>query len=247
MFPHALDKHGYPQDRFLRRSRTNLECFDNEKLINHCSIKLRLQHYSDKSFQDHSFNIVETKTCKEIIVGHAASSRLGLIQVLCKNVSKSVSAIENKTNTNSIDSFEDPCLKIDGKTQLRNQRVAYKFFQDHPSSSFKTMAMCTCTKTPFKTPAKATWGRKEQNRYKSTSFRTLGVDSIRVIGETCTETPFKTPANTQARREPDIHKLTPFKTLDVDDIRVTREKDDANRVKDMVKNKRQKDFFQDHG
>ena len=24
MFPHALDKHGYPKDRFLRGSRTNL-------------------------------------------------------------------------------------------------------------------------------------------------------------------------------------------------------------------------------
>ena len=113
----------------------------NGKLINHGSIKLRLQHYSDKSFQDHYFYVVETKTHKEIIVRHAASSRLGLIQVLCKNVSKSI-AIENKTNTNSRDSFQDPCLEIDGKTQLRNQRVASKSFQDHPSSSFKTMAMC---------------------------------------------------------------------------------------------------------
>ena len=120
MFPHALDKQGYPKDGFMRRSRTNLECYDNGKLINQGSIKLRLQHYSDKSFQDHYFYVVETKTCKEIIVRHA-SSRLGLIQVLCKNVSKSVSAIENKTNTSSRDSFQDHCLKIDGKTQLRNQ------------------------------------------------------------------------------------------------------------------------------
>ena len=121
MFPHALDKQGYPKDGFLRRSRTNLECYDDGKLINHCSIKLRLLHYSDKSFQDHYFYIVETKTHEEIIVGHAASSRLGLIQVLCKNGSKSI--VKNKTNTNSRDSFQDPCLKIDGKTQLRNQRV----------------------------------------------------------------------------------------------------------------------------
>ena len=99
MFPHALDEKDYPQDGFLRRSRTKLKCYDDRKLINHGIIKHRLQHYSDKSFQDHSFYVVETKTCKEIIVRHAASSRLGLIQVLCKNVSKSVSAIENKTNT----------------------------------------------------------------------------------------------------------------------------------------------------
>ena len=74
MFPHALDNHGYPQDGFLRRSRTKLKCYDDRKLINHGSIKLRLQHYSDKSFQNHSLYVVETKTCKEIIVGHAASS-----------------------------------------------------------------------------------------------------------------------------------------------------------------------------
>ena len=189
MFPHALDDHGYPKDGFLRRSRTKLECYDDRKLINHGSIKLRLQHYSDESFQDHSFYVVETRTHKDIIVRHAANSRLGLIQVICKNVSKSVSAIENKTNTSSRDSFQDPCLKIDGKMSQRNQRVASKSFQDHPPGSFKTMATCTCTETPFKTPAN-TQGRRKQ--LKSTPFRTLDVDGIRVIRET----PFKTQANT---------------------------------------------------
>ena len=111
MFPHALDNYSYPQDRILRRPRTQLECYNNGKLINHGSIKLRLQHYSDESLQDHSFYVVETKTCKEIIVWHAACSRLDFVQVLCKNVSKSVSAIENKTNISSKDSFQDLCLK----------------------------------------------------------------------------------------------------------------------------------------
>ena len=55
MFPHALDEQGYPQDGFLRIFGTKLKCYDHGKLINHGSIKLRLQHYSDKSFQDHSF------------------------------------------------------------------------------------------------------------------------------------------------------------------------------------------------
>ena len=123
------------QEGFLRRSRTQLECYDDGKLINHGSIKLRLQHYSDESFQYHSFYVVEIKTHKEIRVRHAASSRLGLVQVLCKNVSKSISAIENKTNISSRDSFQDHCLKIDGKRHLRNQRVASKSFQDHPSSN----------------------------------------------------------------------------------------------------------------
>ena len=94
MFPHALDANGYPKPGFLRGSKTTLECYDDRKLINHGSIKLRLQHYSEKSFQDHSFYIVETKTLKPIIIGHPASIRLGLIRVLCKNISKSVLAIE---------------------------------------------------------------------------------------------------------------------------------------------------------
>ena len=88
MFLHALDKEGYPVKGFLRGSRTNLECYDDGKLINHGSIKLRLQQYSKRSFQDHYFYTVETKTHKEIIVRHPASIRLGLIQVLCKNIAK---------------------------------------------------------------------------------------------------------------------------------------------------------------
>ena len=79
MFPHALDANGYPKPGFLRGSKMTLECYDNGKLVNHGSIKLRLQHYSEKSFQDHSFYIVETKTLKPIIIGHPANIRLGLI------------------------------------------------------------------------------------------------------------------------------------------------------------------------
>ena len=105
MFPHALDNHGYPKDGFLRKCQTDLQCYSDGKLINHGSIKLRLQHYSDESFQDYSFYVVETRTCKDTIVSYAASLRLGLLKVLCKNISKSVSAIENKTNINSRDSF----------------------------------------------------------------------------------------------------------------------------------------------
>ena len=73
MFPHALDSNGYPKPGFLRGSRTTLECYDDGKLVNHGSIKLRLQHYSEGSFQDHSFYVVETRTPKPIIVGHPAS------------------------------------------------------------------------------------------------------------------------------------------------------------------------------
>ena len=79
MFPHALHMNIYPKRGFLRGSKMTLECYDDGKLINHGSIELRLQHYSEKSFQDHSFYIVETKTPKPIIIGHPASIRLGLI------------------------------------------------------------------------------------------------------------------------------------------------------------------------
>ena len=35
MFPHALNKEGYPREGFLKGSRTNLECYDDKRLINH--------------------------------------------------------------------------------------------------------------------------------------------------------------------------------------------------------------------
>ena len=107
MFPHALDANGYPKPGFLRGSKTTLECYDDGKLVNHGSIKLRLQYYSEKSFQDHSFYVVETKTLKPIIIGHPASIRLGLIQVLCKNIFKSVLAIEKTTENSTKNSFQD--------------------------------------------------------------------------------------------------------------------------------------------
>ena len=134
MFPHALDTNGYPKPGFLRGSKTTLECYDDGKLINHGSIKLRLQHYLEKSFQDHSFYVVETKTPKPIIVGHPASIRLGLIQVLCKNISKSVLAIEKSENSTK-NSFQDHQLRIDSKTPWRCQRSksesSVHSFQDH--------------------------------------------------------------------------------------------------------------------
>ena len=63
------------------------------------------------------------------------------------------------------------------------------------------------------------------------------------LRETCSETPFKTPAFTQERNKQNRHKSTPFKIPVISGYRVTREKDDANRVKDMVKNKGRKMSF----
>ena len=135
MFPHALDANGYLKPGFLRGSRTTLECYDDGKLVNHGSIKLRLQHYTQGSFQDHSFYVVEMRTPKPIIVGHPASIRLGLIKVLCKNISKSVLAIEKTTQDSTRNSFQDHPLCIDGKTPWRRQRskseTSADSFQDH--------------------------------------------------------------------------------------------------------------------
>ena len=135
MFPHALDTNGYPKPGFLRGSKMMLECYDDGKLINHGSIKLRHQHYLEKSLQDHSFYVVETRTPKPIIIGHPASIRLGLIQVLCKNISKSVLAIKKTSENSTKNSFQDHRLRIDGKTPWRHQRSKSESlvhsFQDH--------------------------------------------------------------------------------------------------------------------
>ena len=154
MFPHALDENGYLKAGFLERSKINLEYYNDGRLINHGCIKLKLQHYSEKSFQDHIFYIVETKTQKEIIVGHPVSVRLGLVHVLCKDVSKSISTIQNSENTSSSNSFQDLWLNIDGKLWQRMQRSKSESFEDHSSESFKTMATNAQSETPFKTPHK---------------------------------------------------------------------------------------------
>ena len=112
-----------------------LECYDDGKLVNHGSIKLRLQHYSKGSFQDHSFYIVETKTKKPIIVGHPASIRLGLICILCKNISKSVLAIEKMTENSTRNSFQDHPIWIAWQNTEGNDKGANLSHQQTP---FKT-------------------------------------------------------------------------------------------------------------
>ena len=116
MFPHALDGDGYLLDGLLHDSRTRLECYNNDKLVNHGSITLKLKHYSNDSFQEHQFFIVETPTCREIIIEHPASVRLGLIKVMCKNIAKSLTAKEAKpTNLTKI-------TNIDSKISHRQPR-----------------------------------------------------------------------------------------------------------------------------
>ena len=113
MFPHALDGDGYLLEGFLNDSRTKLECYNDCKLVNHGSITLKLKHYSNGSFQNHQFFIVETPAHREIIIGHPVSVRLGLIKVLCQNIAQPVTAKEAKpSNLTKI-------TNIDGKVPPR--------------------------------------------------------------------------------------------------------------------------------
>ena len=213
MFPHALDANGYPKPGFQRGSKMTLKCYDDGKLINHGSIKLKLQHYSEKSFQDHSFYVIETKTPKPIIVGHPASIRLGLIRVLCKNISKSVLAIEKLENITK-NSFQDHQLTIDGKTPWRCQRSksesSVHSFQDHlgnphgnkkSGKSVLSRPSTKCAKNETKSgSSKAT---EPQNVHNKGSFKTIEDGSKKT-------TSFKTIANR-------VNNLNPWYMVPIDE------------------------------
>ena len=132
MFPHALDGDGYPLDGFLRGSRTTLECYNDGRLVNHGSITLKFQHYTNNSFQDHQFFVVETPTHKEIIIGHPASVRLGLIKVMCKNIAKSMSQLQKQNPTIS----------------LKLQILMGEFLIDSPEADLSTAAVQVDEKVP---------------------------------------------------------------------------------------------------
>ena len=116
MFSHKLDEDGYPKEGSLKGSKTTLQCYNDGKLVNHGMITLMLKHYSKNSFQDHQFFVVETLTQKEIIMGHPVSVRPGLIQVLCKNYTKTMFTIET-VQANNLSRVKH----IDGKTRTANR------------------------------------------------------------------------------------------------------------------------------
>ena len=67
MFPHKLDEKGYPKDGFLRGLKMTLQCYSDGRLVNHGTITLKLKHYSENSFQDHQFFVLETPTQKRLL------------------------------------------------------------------------------------------------------------------------------------------------------------------------------------
>ena len=128
--------------------------------------------------------------------------------MLCENVSKSISAIQNSENTSSSNSFQDLQLNIDGKPHQRKQRSKLESFRDHLSESFRTTAKNAQSETPLKTPHKNTGKsllsrpstKSGKNEPHLGSFTTPGSQSEQMIGS------FKTT-------EDGSQKFTHFKTL----------------------------------
>ena len=126
------------------------------------------------------FYVVETKTPKLIITGHPVSIRLGLIWVLCKNISKSVLAIK-KTENSSKNSFQDHLLNIDSRTPWKWQRSKSESFQDHMVNSFQDHGKKCKNEDSFKTihqkSGKSVLSRPStkcaKNGPKSASFKTI--------------------------------------------------------------------------
>ena len=179
MFPQVLNKEGYPKDGFLKGSTTNLELYDDSTLVKHGSINLRLQHYSKKSFQDHLFYIIDTKTCKEIIVRHLASIRLGLMKVSCTNLVKCITSVETKPKN----SFQDHQLNIDGKILCRKQRSKSESYSDHSASSSRSNPEKKQSESDRKTPSHNTGtsplsGAPNGASRKLTPFKTPGSDTL---------------------------------------------------------------------
>ena len=222
MFPHAPDGDGYPLDGSLKDSRTRLECYNDGKLVNHGSITLKLKHYSNDSFQDHQFFIVETPACREIIVGHLASVRLGLIKVMCKNIAKSVTATEAKPNILS------QIVDIDGRVPRRWPRSR----SQHTSSSGRWKG---CKFDSFQDPCSRPLYRNKQRECKMSSFQDLSrpsytdrtpnnEESLVVSGHKSAGWSQPLEQSTEAPQEDLTAEFeTPFKTLHINRIRVSGE------------------------
>ena len=247
LFPNALVGDGYPREGFLRGSRTMLECYNDGKLVNHGSITLKLQHYTNNSFQDHQFFVVETPTCKEIVVGHPASVGLGLIKVICKNIAKSVTATEATPNNLT------HIRNIDGRVPRRWPRSrsepssgssgwkGHKFdsFQDqngqkeHKTSSFQDPISRNSFEYPTDLIAMYTY---EMNSFQDLLSRPLHMsrafnneESLVILDHELAEITQPKEQSTEAQQEDITADFeTPFKTLHINGIQVSSEKDNED-------------------
>ena len=120
-------------------------------------------------FRTTSSSLLRPQLQKEIIIGHPASVRLGLIQVLCKNHAKTVSSIE-VDQTNNLFRVHN----IDGKT-LHDQNGAVLSQreidgEDHPSPPEVRMS----TDRPIESPKHQTehlYGMNNHIQSNSSSFQ----------------------------------------------------------------------------
>ena len=101
---------------------------------------------------------METPTHKEIIVGHPASVRLGLIKVMCKNIAESVTATEAAPNNLT-------CIRnIDGRTPCRQPRSRSE--PSRGSSGWKGHKMSS-----FQDPLSRPLYQNGQRGHKMSSFQ----------------------------------------------------------------------------
>ena len=120
---------------------------------------------------------------------------------LCKNISKSVLAIEKMTDNSMRNSFQDHPLRIDGKTPWRQQRSKSKSsahsFQDHLGTgnlhgnkkTGKSVLSRPSTKCVKSEPKSSNYKAIEpQNMHKKGSFKTIQDGSKK-------DTSFKTIVN----------------------------------------------------
>ena len=133
-----------------------------------------------------------------------------------------------KTENSSKNSFQDHQLNIDGKTSCRRLRSKSESFQDHLSTSFKTMAKSAKNEDSFKTNDQKTGKsvlsgpsiKSAKKGPKSTSFKTIKSQNVPKQGL------FKTI-------EDGSQNNTSFKTMGNKDQKSTSFKTIENRVKNL--------------
>ena len=181
-----------------------------------------------------------TPACREIIIGHPASVRLGLIKVLCQNIAQPITATEAKpSNLTKITNIDGkvPRRRPSGRSEHNSSSGGWKgckfdSYQDPISRPSYQNGQRECKMSSFQDPiSRPLRTYNEENvvildhelleqptenlaAESETPFKTLQINGIRVSGEKyIEESHFKTPINgTRGSREQQRQKLTHFKT-----------------------------------
>ena len=143
-----------------------------------------LQKVISRSYILHCRN----KTHKEIIVGHLASIRLGLVQVLCKNLAKCIAAVETKPKN----SFQDHQLNIDSKILSRKQRSKSESYSDHSSGSSRGKPEKTQSETDQQTTTSNDTGMSPLSRAPTKKDASQNLTPFKNLGSRNMLSSFKT-------------------------------------------------------